>query len=161
MTAAINKASNIFSAINQNFSYLDNKIDTVVSGIDTSNLANKDLSNITSTGKKTVDNWGCPDYSAGISMGFPVKPLSTTTTTYTCPSAGTVYIWAIQRSNGGVIQTYVNGVEILAGASFGMASNTSATFPVGQSDVITIKTTEATETWEIKTQKFYPLKGEA
>ena len=89
------------------------------------NLANKDLSNLSTTGqaiidgkvdldlnnmnpsqsaKETIVGWGCPDYSAGVSTTI------TTSTTYTAPSAGFV----VMAGNNSATQNalVINGVSV-------------------------------------------------
>jgi len=108
---------------------------------------------------KAIDNWGCPDYSAGISMGLPTYPTSETTTTYTCPSAGIGKFWLLRAAVGYNVDIYVNNINVWSASALS-AFGLTALIPLSKDDVVLVKTNGTTNTWEVATA-FYPLKGEA
>lgn len=124
-----------------------------------SNYAFNNMSNVDSTGKKAVDNWGCPNYSAGISMGLPTYPTSETTTTYTCPSAGIGKFWLFRAAVGYNVDIYVNNINVWSASALS-AFGLTALIPLSKDDVVLVKTNGTSNTWEVATA-FYPLKGEA
>lgn len=126
---------------------LNGKMDVDMSNMNASSLA-----------KKTVDSWGCPDWSSGISMGLPTYPLSTTTTTFTCPSAGIGKFWLLRSSAGYNIEIYVNNISIWSASALS-AFGLTALIPLSKNDVVLVKTNGTSNTWEVATA-FYPLKGE-
>ena len=140
----------------------DIQVDIDEIATDLNGKADNDLSNInaSSSAKKMIDNWGCPDYSAGITMGLPANPLSSSTTTYTCPSAGVIKIHAYKSNAGGSLTLAINNNIIGLWTAYG-AFGVTQVIPVSKNDVIKAYTDMSTEGWNIQFQTFYPLKGEA
>lgn len=99
-----------------------------------------------------------PDYSKGESLNLPTKPTSSTTDSYTCTKDGYIFIWIIQRTDGGLIKFYVNGEDVMAYADSTTGNCACNFIPVGKGDILTVDTNVPAESWEIKEQKFYPFK---
>ena len=104
-------------------------------GNTTSATVNTIISKADSTAKQTVNGWGKPDYSAGISISFP----------YTCPKNG-FYKGTTTNDNAGTL--YINSIQLVFPGNYMDAS--PCFFPVSAGDVITGKQSHRT---------FYPCKG--
>lgn len=109
-------------------------------------------------GSGTNSTRAVPDYSQGESLNLPAKPTSSTTGSYTCPNDGYIFIWIIQRADGGLIRFYVNGEDVMAYTDFTTGNCACNFIPVGKGDILTVETNVPGESWEIKEQKFYPFK---
>lgn len=90
----------------------------------------RNMSNITATGKETVVGWGIPDYSAGVSIAFPLQA-----SPYTAPANGFV-AFAFKYSNA-TGDLYINGNVVANKQSSGSnRDNDSMMFPVAKNDVL-------------------------
>jgi len=126
-----------------------------------SNYAFNDFSNVDSTGKKTANNWGIPNYSAGISMGLPTSPINTTTDTFTCPSAGMIAVAARKTNFGTSMYLRINNINVAQWVAYA-AIDVTQHIPVAKDDVVLLVSDSTTVgDWYLEVQTFYPLKGEA
>ena len=109
--------------------------------------ADTDLNNVTAAGKKSVVDWGIPDYSAGVTLNSTELANG-----YTPPCAGVVICYNVASSK--MTQWYVNDVFI-----FRSIANNSNNFPVqvslGSQDVLKVTGTLT----DLSNIMFYPYKG--
>ena len=71
-------------------------------------VANSNASNFSQAGRETIVGWGMPDYSAGISVSFPLS-----NSKYTAPRKG--FYFAMGFISNNYSQAVVNGVTIPVG----------------------------------------------
>jgi len=118
--------------------------------VDLSNAA----PNASASAKETIVGWGMPDYSAGISVTFPVS-----TNTFTAPSDGNyVLLFRKNVGSGTTIASYINGVKTPYGYYSGGTSDSDAstmTIPLSQGDEIYFDNTANPAAGST----FYPYKG--
>jgi hypothetical protein len=128
------------------------------------NAANKDLSNLSTVGQEIIDNkldysdkltivgWGMPDYSAGVSVSFPLS-----NSKYTAPSKG--FYFAMGYIINNYSQAVVNGVTIPAG----FWGRTSSNVDGSSVSILLDKGDELYFTNNLNQvigSSFYPLKGD-
>lgn len=118
------------------------------------------VTNITTSGKKTVTSWSAVQYSSGIVVGLPWNPTKDTTETYTCPDDGFFGIGAYKSTPGNSFYLTVNGINQVQMISFSGGVGFGSVIPVAKNDVIKIYTDEEEPNWTVNQQRFYPLKGE-
>ena len=75
-----------------------------------STKANKDMDNLSTTGKTNVMNLCLPDWSAGIDIALPLS-----TSKYTCPSDGIYCCCFLPTATNTLISLYVNGTKTAVG----------------------------------------------
>lgn len=113
-----------------------------------------DLGNISSSSRKTIVNWGTPDYSAGVNISIP-----TSSESYTAPCAG-IYVFSYtKQSNTDEKFLTVNGANVYAYwyTSASVNPRLSGIIFLSEGDILSADTPNRPS--NVLFSIFYPLKG--
>ena len=112
--------------------------------------ANKDMDNLTTTGKSALVLLSLPDYSAGISLSAEDSP-------YTAPSAGLCIIASNQQNATRGMDVSINNVLVYRAGSGNLNTQSdTASFELSKDDVITFNSLRGIDA---DISAFYPFKG--
>lgn len=116
------------------------------------------MENLTTIGKVNIISLLMPDWTSAVTTNLTGSPVTTTTTTYTCPSNGWIDFSAVRSASGNTLQLWINGVIRNNFAAYA-ASHANMMFPVSTGDTIKFTTDSTSVTWSVDKCLFIPCKG--
>ncbi len=123
--------------------------------------ADVDANNFSEAGRDSIINMIMPDYTSEIAMGLPASPLSTTTTTFTCPCDGYILVHADRSTAGNrfYIDLTHNGVTITREGVSYSTDYYDCFMPVAKGTKVRFYTSATAASWSVTRQYFYKAMG--